>query len=1094
MRIVARFLILALALLHLSVLFGQAITGDLTIDVTDPNGAAVSNAKLDLTIVAEGTTLPGATNDIGNFVFGQLKPGVYRLKVTAPGFQEQQVNDISIQLGQRARVEVKLTLGKVNETITVSADAATLLNAESSTQGQVIQSQTIQQLPLNGRNFVQLAQLTTGAVPIGAGTSPATTWTGRTDTTLSIGGLRESDVSFLLNGIETRNARFGNAGIRPSVDAIQEFNVQRSSFTAEYGKSAAIVNTAIRSGTNDLHAVAFDLVRNKEFDANNFFANSAGRGRPPFSQNNFGATASGPVYIPKLYHGRNRTFFLFNYEGFRERQGITTTGLYPSRAQLAGNLADNSAGTGLFPTNSGFCQSNPGSNHCGDVIDPTSGLPFTNNVIPASRLDPITQKALAFTPTPNVAVSTAAAAFPSFNTFGAPKRLTDWDQYNVRLDHRITDRDFIYGSYSNSDESQFSPALRPLGGDVFPMSDQLWTATYVRTITPSIVNELRFGHNDSKTFRTSEASNGVNYAQTLFGLKNTSTNPFDFGVPGFNITGFGAIGSLAEAIGADDENFQYVDNLSVTRGKHNFKTGIQIIHEKFFQITDFNGNPSFNFDGRFTGKTGTGLADFLLGIPYQAAGAFGDSSQHLVTTYYGAYLEDNWKVLRNLTLNLGLRYEFAASPREENNRSLYFDTSLRRPVLAGQGVRPQIVDPDYNNFAPRIGFAYQPDFLKNTVIRGGAGIYYATDNFNEEQFKGQGPPFYQSQTINSNPITPTLFMSQMLPSFTASPSLNPFTFNRLNRTPYISQWTFDVQHSFAGNNLIELGYAGSTGQKLPQRRNLNIASFDPAGTVPIAARVPYPGYGFILYDYNGGWSSYQAFTARYERRFRSGFYFLGSYTWQKALDLGGTDDFSQISADFKKFDKGHTDYDVTHRLVFSYLYELPFGRGKAFLNSSSGVVNALVGGWQLNGITTLSTGQYRTVTVGTDWLNLGAFTTSVPNIIGDYTQGRTSPSRYLNPAAFDYPRSAQGIPLHIQGNAGRNQIEMPGIANWDASLFKNTKVGERFTTQLRFEAFNLFNRTHFGAPNLGWTNPNFGQITSTTIDARRLQLGLRLMF
>jgi hypothetical protein len=294
--------------------------------------------------------------------------------------------------------------------------------------------------------------------------------------------------------------------------------------------------------------------------------------------------------------------------------------------------------------------------------------------------------------------------------------------------------------------------------------------------------------------------------------------------------------------------------------------------------------------------------------------------------------------------------------------------------------------------------------------------------------------------------------------------------------------------------MIELGYAGSTGQKLPQRRNLNIASFDPTGTTPIAARVPYPGFGFILYDYNGGWSSYQAFTARYERRFSSGFYFLGSYTFQKALDVGGTDDFSQISADYKIFDKGHSDYDVPHRLVFSYLYELPIGRGKRFLNNASGFVNAVVGGWQLNGITTLAMGQFRTVTVGTDWLNLGSFTTSVPNRIGDPAQGRSAPTQYLNKAAFDYPRNAQGVPIHVQGNSGRNQIEMPGIANWDASLFKNTRIGERFIAQLRFEAFNIFNRTHFNAPNLGWTSPTFGRITSTTIDARRLQLGLRLMF
>ena len=1073
---------------------GQAITGDLTVDVTDPSGTVVPNAKLQLTRVGEGTTIAGATNSVGSFVFSQLRPGAYQLTVTAPGFQEQQLSDISIQLGQRARVDVKLTLGAVSQEVTVSASAATLLNAESSTSGQVINSKPIEELPLNGRNFIQLAQLSTGATPVGTGNSPATSWTGRTDSTLSIAGLRESDVSYLLNGIETRNARFGNAGIRPSVDAIQEFNVQRSTFTAEYGRSASIVNTAIKSGTNDLHMVAFDLVRNADFDANNFFSNAAGQGRPAFTQNNFGATASGPVWIPKIYNGHNRTFFLFNYEGLRERQGQTLTGLYPSQAQLAGNLADNSTGTGLFPTSSAFCQANPKSQHCVNIIDPTSGVPFPNNVIPASRLDPIDQKAVPYIPTPNLPVNTTSASFPSFNTYSAAKLVNDWDQYNVRIDHQLTDRDLLYGTYSNFNDQLFSPAIQFLGGENFPLTDVLWTFTYVKTITPTIVNEFRFGHNDSKTYRTSVGANGTNYAATVFGLKNTLTNPFDFGIPSFGIAGFGGIGSLSEAIGADDENYQYVDNLSITRGRHDFKVGFQIIHEKFFQITDFSGNPSFTYDGRFTGDSGMGLADFLLGDPYQVSAALGNSSQHLVTTYYGGYLEDNWRILPSLTINLGLRYEFAQSPKEINGRSLYFDTSLQRTVIAGQGVRPQIVDPDYHNFAPRLGFAYQPSFLANTVIRGGAGIYYATDNFNEEQFKVIGPPFYESQTINSNPTMPTLVMSQMLPSFTASPSLNPFTFDRLNRTPYISQWTFNIQHSFAGNNMIELGYNGSTGQKLPQRRNLNIASIDPTGTIPISARVPYPNFGFILYAYNGGWSSYQAFTARYERRFSSGLYLLGSYTWQNALDLGGTDDFSMISADYKLYDKGHSDYDVPQRLVVSFLYELPVGRGKPFLNSGSKFMNVLIGGWQVNGIATASAGQYHTVTISSDWLNLGSFTTSVPNIIGNYAAGRSLPGQYLNPAAFAYPTNAEGVPIHIEGNAGRNQIEVPGIANWDMSLFKNTAITERLMTQLRFEAFNVFNHTQFGVPNMSWPSPTFGQITLTLVDQRRLQLGLRVTF
>ena len=548
--------------------------------------------------------------------------------------------------------------------------------------------------------------------------------------------------------------------------------------------------------------------------------------------------------------------------------------------------------------------------------------------------------------------------------------MNDWDQYNVRIDHQLSEKDMIYGTFSNSDESQVRPSLHFLGGDVFPMSDRLWTFTYSRIVTPAILNEFRFGYNDSRTFRLSEGSYGKDYASTVFGLKNTSPQPLDFGVPDFNISGFSGAGSLSEAIGAEDENFQFSDNVSWTRGKHNVRTGLQIIHEKYFQVTDFSGNPSFNFEGRYTGAQGLGLGDFLLGIPYQASGALGNSVQHLVTTYWGGYLQDDWHVVPSFTLNLGLRYEFAAAPREVDNRSLYFSPNLGTIVTAGHGVRPEIVDPDYNNFAPRVGFAFRPRFLPRTVFRGGAGVYYATDNFNEEQFKVIGPPFYQPQTINSDPKVPTLFMSQMLPSFTASPNLNPFTFDRLNRTPYVSQWSFDIQHSLGNDYVVEIGYAGSTGQKLPQRRNLNIGTFDPTGSIPISQRVPYPQYGFILLTYNGGWSSYQALTARLEKRFNNGLYLLGSYTFQKALDIGGTDEFSAVSAYYKNYDKGHSTFDVPHRFVFSYLWDLPFGHGKALLGGSTGVVDKLVGGWQLNGITTFSAGQFKTVGINSDWLNL----------------------------------------------------------------------------------------------------------------------------
>lgn len=1064
---------------------GQAITGDLTISVTDPNGARVPNAKLQLKNNQEGTTSTAESGNLGTYNFSQLRPGSYSLKVIAPGFREQNVSDINIQLAQRASVNVRLTVGQVSETVDVSASAETLLNTESATEGQVLQSHAIENLPLNGRNFIQLAQLSAGAAPIGTGNSPATSWTGRTDQTISIEGLRESNVSFLVNGIETRNARFGNAGIRPDPDAIGEFNVQRGFFTPDYGGSAAIINTALKSGTNDLHLTAFELVRNKAFDANNFFANAAGQPVPAFSQNQFGATASGPVVVPKLYNGRNKLFFLFNYEGFRQREGNNFTGLYPSAAQLAGNLADNSAGTGLFPTSTPLCRANPTSAHCVDVLNPATGQPFPGNVIPASLLNPVSQKAIPFTPKPNLPIDPNSAAFPKFNTFASPKTINDFDQYNARLDYQISTRDSVYGSYSNSNEPLFIPAIQLLGGTNNPLKDQLWTATYVHSFSPSIINEFRFGHNDTSTYKLEEGAGGTNYASTVFGLKNTSTNPFDFGVPQFGIAGFSTIGSFSEAIGADEENFQYVDNLSITRGAHNIKVGFQIMHQKYYEITDFGGVPNFHFSGQFTGAS-NGLAEFLLGTPYSATTSVGDSSQNMVSNYYGGYLADNWRITPKLTINAGIRYEFQRSPREINGRAEFFDTASASEVIAGHGVRPEIVDPDFNNFAPRLGFAYQVN--RNTVIRAGAGIYYSTDNANELQFEIVGAPFYSSQTLTAT--TPTLSLTNLFPAAGVGAVFNPFTLNLHNRTPYVSQWTFDIQHTFGSNNFVEIGYTGNSAQKLPQRYNLDSGTIDPTNTIPLSQRQPYPQYnGAILMSDNRGWSSYEAFTARYEHRFQSGLYLLAAYTWQKALDLGNTDDFSMISTDFKTYDKGHSDYDTPQRFVLSFTYELPVGRGKTLLGQAPRLVNSLVGGWQLNGIATFSAGQYHTITTTQFWPNISpSFNTSVPNVIGNPTAGQDPRNLWFNPSAFAYPT------LHIEGDAGRNQFETPGIANWDMSLFKDTRITERLAAQLRFEAFNIFNHTEFGTPNMTWPNPTFGVITSTQVDARRLQLGLRLTF
>ncbi|MFN7544676.1 MAG: TonB-dependent receptor domain-containing protein [Acidobacteriota bacterium] len=1091
-------LLVALVMGDASSAWGQSISGDLVVRVTDPNGANIVGAKVALIEVATSIRQEAATDGLGLVLFQNLKPGQYQAEIAQAGFQTQTVKDMRIQVGQRARVDVEMKLGQVTESITVSAASETLLNRESAAIGQVLDQTAIVNLPLSGRNFMQLAAITAGAVPIGIGTSPATSWTGRSDMTLSIAGGRESNNSFLLNGIETRNARFGSVGIRPSIEAIQEFKIQRSTFGAEFGRSASIINTTLRNGTNELHGSVFNFWQNRVMNATDFFLNRTGRVKPPLNFHNFGTAIGGPVMIPKLYNGRNRTFWFFNYEGQRQRISSAATALYPSRAQLEGNLADDSAGTGILPRGSALCQANPAARRCADVLDPFGGAPFPNNIIPASRIDPTSRLAFQFIPTPNVGIPGGQALFPTFNTVATPGQINDWDQYNARIDHQLTARDQIFGTYSHSDETRDVKVLRPLGGEGFPLSNRLVTATWNHTFSPTILNEARFGYNRSVTYRLSETSFTRDYAREVFNLKNINTQPIVFGVPSFGVSGFGAIGSISQAIGATDQNYQFTDNFSVIRGKHNIRSGVQISHQQYFQITNFNGNPSFTFDGRYSGlqtTAGTGLADFLLGVPGQAGGAVGDGAQDMRTTFYGAYIQDDWRILPNLTLNFGIRYEFAAAPREINNRSLFFSTELRRVVLAGQGVRPEIVDPDYNNWAPRVGFSWNPGFLKNFVVRGGAGIFYSTDNFNEEQFKVNGPPFFQAQTLIGDARTPNLFLRDMLPSFSTSPAISPFSFDRLNRTPYLGQWSFGIQKSFGANWLIEAEYAGSTGSKLPQRRNLNAGTIDPTGTIPIAQRIPFAGFGpGMLLTYNGGWSSYNALTAKVERRLSSGLFLLASYTWQKSLDLGATDEFSTISTEFRKWDKGRSTFDVPHRFVTSFVYDLPFGRGKKFGSNMSKALDFVVGGWQTNGILTLAQGQFQTLGLGTDWILVGSFSRSIPNVIGDPYSGRSLPDRFWNATAFDFPRDAQGNRIRVVGNAGRNTYQQPGIANWDASVFKNFRATERFTAQLRWETFNTFNHTQFGNANTNTQSPTFGAITSTRVAPRRMQLGLKILW
>ncbi|HEX5482572.1 MAG TPA: carboxypeptidase regulatory-like domain-containing protein [Terriglobia bacterium] len=1059
----------------------------------DASDAVVPDVKVVLTQMATGVQFITVTDNGGNYLFAQLKPAYYSITVSKAGFKSTTISNIDLLLGQRPRVDAVLRVGAVTQTVNVSAGGVQLLETQTSSAGMVIQQRPIVELPLNGRNFMQLTVLAPTVSPILGGNSVVANWTGMSsgNGSTSVAGMDEANISYLLDGIETRNARFGSEDLHPSVDALQEFRMQTDAFSAEYGRSSAIVNMTLKSGTNQFHGDAFEFVRNSALDANDFFFNSEGLAIPHYAQNDFGATLGGPIR-------HDKTFFFLSYEGFRSRTGAAGQALVMSPAQWKGDLADNSAGTGIFPTNSAFCQSNPGSARCIDIVNPFSGQAFPGNVIPSNLLDPRAQEWQAFSPSPNIPSAVNSPTTPLFNYAATPDTRNDFNDATIRLDDTLGAKDQLYGSYSFHDVPHIIQSVMPLAGKSFPMRSQIVSLTESHIFSPTIVNEARFGYNRGTTFLVSQGALGPNYAATVFGLTNTSTNSFDFGVPNAVMSGFTTIGSPSESIGSIDQDFQWVDNLSIAHGGHNLKTGMDIMRERFFEITDFSGVPSFRFTGQFSGSP---LSEMLLGIPDTAGTAVGNSAQHLRSTYYAGYVQDDWRALSNLTLNMGIRYEYANPPYDTKNRTAWFNPAIGQLQYSDLGdVRNGIVDPDYKNVAPRLGFAYSPAFSHGTVIRGAFGVFYATESWNTMQFMVNAPRYYSAQTLTSDPVTPTLSLQNLFPPLSgASTTALPFSRYDHARTPYVLEWNYDVQHMFGRNWMADIGYVGNRGNHLTMRRNLDAAPFDPTGTIPLVQREPWPNFSGILLEDDGGFSTYNALAARLEKRTSAGLYFLGSYTYSHCLNLTSYEgEQSYAGQDTNVYNYGQCTWNVPQRAVFSYVYELPFGRGRRFFANMSGVADKLFSGWEVTGITTFAMGQFMTVTLPGNWMNIGPFTTAVPNKVGPAYPSNRTLNNWLNIDSFVYPGCPSATPcaqgLHIEGNSGRNQIEVPGVNNWDMGLMKQIQFSERVSAQFRAEFFNTWNHPQFDSPSGSLVPGTFGRIHGLLIPAREIQFGLKLFF
>jgi hypothetical protein len=1069
----------------------QQETATITGEVKDASGGLVPKAAITVTNIRTNITVNTETNDQGSYTVTSLKPGDYTVTVEKSGFSKTLRSGVTLQVAQFTRIDIMLQAGQISETIEV-ASGAPLLETENSSRGSVIDQKKIVELPLNGRDYNQLALLSPGVLP-----STPRLASVNFKGAINVNGNRTFNNVFLLDGVD--NISYSNSFrgenvqlVQPSIEALQEFKIQTNAYSAEFGRSSgAVINATIKSGTNNIHGSVYEFLRNDALDANNFFSNALGAPKPVRKRNQFGGAVGGPLV-------KNRTFWFADYEGLRDQEGIPRTRLVPTAAQKAG----------LFSV---------------AVFDPfAAGRPeFSKNaqgqwVIPQNRWDPVGAKIVSLIPDPNVAGTTIYAS--------TPITTTRQDQFDVRIDHQLSSNKTLFGRYSFVDTLTFRPA--PLPGlaegsfnDAFGSNanrSQALAIGLTWIFSPGFVGDFRFGWGRGNYF-TSPPNSGVDGAAEV-GLKNVPNDPAIVGgVPKVNIQGFDAVGRHTST-----PQFQTPRSwnprvtLSWNRGQHFFKFGGEFLHVQT-KINDLNATIGrMNFEDRFTGRA---VGDLLLGLPSQLAltsFTVMDQGQDM----YFSFLQDDFKVTPKLTVNLGVRYEFATPPREKNNQFANFDPQTGTVIFAKDGdiFDRALIHPDLNNFAPRAGFAYT--LTPRVVIRGAYGVFYShTVRQGREGLLGFNPPFLVDNLLQStasgsaavDSAAPFRLVNGYPAGLLNPTSLSPTIMRRAQdanqRTPYIQQYNFGVQYEFTKDLLLDVAYVGNKGTKLNGFRNLNQrAVITNANGSQAAGARPYAAFGDIQWMENRVLSSYNALQMRLEKRFTRGLSALLSYTWGKALtEAPDHISTSSVGAGFDtgtfrepqngnnlKAERGLAEFDIKQRFVASYIYELPLGRGRRWGSDWSKAADLFLGGWQVSGIHVLQGGLGLTATLaGSTVLNIGGERRARPNVVGDpnLADSARTVQRWFNIDAFAaFNPSPQAF-----GNGGVGIMRGPNYRNFDFTLGKDFHFNERVRMQFRTEFFNAFNRANFGPPNISRDSSGFGQILSAS-NARIIQFGLKLYF
>ncbi len=1051
----ALFAVVTVATVFLASTAGRAQSTTSAIDgtVTDSSAGIVAGAKVTVVNTETGVEYHATTDNLGAYHISQLPPGSYTMAVSSAGFQTQNLKAFRLFVDQHLQQNITLAVGQEVQTVSVSASAL-LLDTETANQGQLIENQQINDMPLNGRDVLQLAQLSAGVTPVVPGmSSPASSWTGTQVVSVMIGGLREDDASYLYDGIETRNAWYGADGLLPSPDNIQEFKVEQSGSSAAFGDGGAFVTMVTKSGTNQVHGSAFEFFRNNDLNSKNYFSTVV----PPFHQNQFGGSIGGPIK-------RNKMFFFGNYEGFRQ---IFSSDVYtnvPTAAMLKGDF---SAITKQLV--------NPKN-----VIDPVAGgyTPFPGNQIPIQYFDPAGQQILGLFPAPNGSFLNNTA-----NYHYAPPTISSWNQESAKFDYAVSAKDNVFVRFTNQNSIQTVDDVTKWRQKIYPSDPKNLAVGWTHVISPNIVNNFRYGW--SHTAVGVQRFDGYLQADANpLHLPNEQDQPGSYGYPSFSITNYANPGSTQGTDIVREGMQMWTDSFMWQKGRHQMTFGLDLRYQPIYMYEDWKGS-SISFNGTYTGDP---IADLLVGASSAAGTAIGDPELNLRMWYQAYYVQDTFKVNRHLTINIGGRWEHQQQPVDTKNHVGSYDFAhnavLDYPATNSLGLSRAMVKPVYYNWSPRFGFNYSPSANGNWDVKGGFGLYYLQPNINQYEVEVDTLTYYLVKNFTQSAIgKPLNFVASQLFGNSVPGTLPTSSFIQANeKTPYVYEWNLSVARSIS-NWLLEATYMGNSSHHIEMR--VEIDPELPGAVYPIA------GFAALEENENTGVSSYHGLVTRVEHRFSSGFSLLGSYTFSKCLGLPWQDQFTWNPLNLR-LDRGHCTWDMNQNLTANSIYELPFGKGKAFLNRG-GFANALLGGWKVAAIAGLRSGPW--LTLGSSQA-LGTFVNALPNVIGpvnnDSLHGNLGKDGQLGPY-FNTQNVKAITAIGVQGNAGVANIKAPGSATWDLSGNKTWKYAERYGLTFRADAFNAFNRVNFSGLSTNVNSSTFGKVTSAG-NPRTIQLSLRADF